>query len=117
MKILLGDISCLVSSGANETLAGPGRPRAALPDTRIPTELDVELLRWRCGFGPLHYRRVRGHGGIGLFRLRSRWPATERVVGHLPAPDEASRKASGLEGPPATSQGPMPAQPLDEHLR
>lgn len=63
---------------------------AALPDTRIRTDLDVEVLRWRYGFAPLHYRGIREAGGIGLFRLRERGPATECVVGHLLAPDEVT---------------------------
>ena len=61
---------------------------ATLPDDRIRTALDVDVLRWRYGFGPLHYRAVREAGGIGLFRLRKRGAATECVVGHLLAPDE-----------------------------
>jgi GNAT superfamily N-acetyltransferase len=59
-----------------------------LPDDRIRTQLDVEVLRWRYGFGPLHYRGLREGGGIVLFRLRRRGPATECVVGHVLAPDQ-----------------------------
>ena len=61
---------------------------ARLPDDRIRTHLDVEVLRWRYGFGPLHYRGLREDGGIVLFRLRRRGPATECVVGHLVAPTD-----------------------------
>jgi GNAT superfamily N-acetyltransferase len=64
---------------------------AALPADRIRTDLDVEVLRWRYGFAPLHYRGVREGGGIGLFRLRRRGAATECVVGHLLAPDDEVR--------------------------
>jgi GNAT superfamily N-acetyltransferase len=64
---------------------------AALVDDRIRTHLDADVLRWRYGFGPLHYRGVRDGGGIGLFRLRRRGPAIECVVGHLLAPDDATR--------------------------
>jgi GNAT superfamily N-acetyltransferase len=64
---------------------------AELPDRGIRTDLDVEVLRWRYGFAPLHYRGVRTAGGIGLFRLRRRGPATECVVGHLLAPDDTVR--------------------------
>lgn len=64
---------------------------AGLPDDRIRTDLDVDVLRWRYGFGPLHYRGLREAGGIGLFRLRRRGPSTECVVGHLLAPDERTR--------------------------
>jgi hypothetical protein len=80
-----------VASSAEDVLADETELRtliAALPSDRIRTDLDAEVLRWRYGFGPLHYRGVRGHGGIGLFRLRKRGPATECVVGHLLAPDE-----------------------------
>jgi GNAT superfamily N-acetyltransferase len=59
---------------------------------RIRTDLDVDVLRWRYGFGPLHYRGVREAGGIGLFRLRRRGPATECVVGHLLVPDAAAER-------------------------
>ena len=60
---------------------------AALPAERIRTDLDIDVLRWRYGFAPLHYRGLRDAGGIVLFRLRRRGPATECVVGHLLAPD------------------------------
>jgi GNAT superfamily N-acetyltransferase len=62
-----------------------------LPDDRIRTHLDVDVLRWRYGFGPLHYRGVREAGGMGLFRLRRRGPVVECVVGHLLVPDDAAR--------------------------
>jgi GNAT superfamily N-acetyltransferase len=66
---------------------------ARMPSTGIRTDLDVEVLRWRYGFAPLHYRgvRMRDGGGIGLFRLRRRGPALECVVGHLLAPDDTAR--------------------------
>jgi GNAT superfamily N-acetyltransferase len=64
---------------------------SVMPDERIRTDLDVEVLRWRYGFVPLHYRGVRHGDGIGLFRLRRRGPVTECVVGHLLAPDHATR--------------------------
>ncbi len=60
---------------------------AALPDARIRTDLDAEVLRWRYGFAPLHYRGLVDDDGVVLFRLRRRGPATECVVGHLLAPD------------------------------
>jgi GNAT superfamily N-acetyltransferase len=65
---------------------------AALPDDRIRTHLDVDVLRWRYGFAPLHYRGLRDAGGIGLFRLRRRGPATECVVGHMLVADDAARR-------------------------
>jgi GNAT superfamily N-acetyltransferase len=64
---------------------------AALADDRIRTDLDVEVLRWRYGFAPLHYRGLTVDGAIGLFRLRRRGPAVECVVGHLLAPDARRR--------------------------
>ena len=65
---------------------------AALPAERIRTDLDVNVLRWRYGFGPLHYRGLREDGGVALFRLRRRGPATECVVGHVLAPDDATSR-------------------------
>ena len=65
---------------------------AALPDERVRTDLDVEVLRWRYGFAPLHYRGLRAGDGVVLFRLRRRGPATECVVGHVLAPDAATAR-------------------------
>jgi GNAT superfamily N-acetyltransferase len=65
---------------------------ARLPDDRIRTDLDVDVLRWRYGFGPLHYRAVHNDDGIGLFRLRRRGPATECVVGHVLSADAAATR-------------------------
>jgi GNAT superfamily N-acetyltransferase len=62
-------------------------------DDRIRTALDFEVLRWRYGFEPLHYRGLRAAGGLVLFRMRRRGAVTECVVGHLLAPD---RRARGL---------------------
>jgi GNAT superfamily N-acetyltransferase len=79
-----------LASSAEDVLADDAEVAAlikSLPDTRIRTDLDVEVLRWRYGFGPLHYRGIRTSGGIALFRLRRRGPAIECVVGHLLAPD------------------------------
>jgi GNAT superfamily N-acetyltransferase len=58
-----------------------------LPQDRIRTDLDPAVLRWRYGFGPLHYRAIRVDRGLTLFRLRRRGPAVEAVVGHVLAPD------------------------------
>ncbi len=76
---------------AEEVLADAGLLEdllARLPDDRIRTDLDVEVLRWRYGFAPLHYRGLAEDGGVVLFRLRRRGPATEGVIGHLLAPDD-----------------------------
>ena len=56
---------------------------AALRDDRIRTNLSVEVLRRPYGFAPLHYHGIRDGGGLVLFRLRRRGPATEYVVGYL----------------------------------
>jgi GNAT superfamily N-acetyltransferase len=61
-----------------------------LPDERIRTDLDVNVLHWRYGFEPLHYRAIHDAGGILFFRLRRRGPATECVVGHVLASDQAT---------------------------
>jgi GNAT superfamily N-acetyltransferase len=63
----------------------------SLPDDRIRTDLDADVLRWRYGFAPLHYRGLSVDGAVGLFRLRRRGPAVECVVGHLLAPDDRRR--------------------------
>jgi hypothetical protein len=65
---------------------------ASLKSDRIRTDLSPEVLRWRYGFGPLHYRAVRHAGGIGMFRLRRRGPALECVVGHVLAPDASTAR-------------------------
>jgi GNAT superfamily N-acetyltransferase len=64
----------------------------ALPADRIRTDLDPDVLRWRYGFAPLHYRAVRTQAGIALFRLRRRGPATECVIGHILAHDRAAAR-------------------------
>lgn len=60
---------------AQQILDGRGAP-----DHRLRTALTPDVLRWRYGFGPLHYRAVHGPAGTGIFRLRRRGPATEAVV-------------------------------------
>lgn len=60
---------------------------AELPDDRIRTDLDVDVLRWRYGFEPLHYRGIREDDGFALFRLRRRGPVIEGVIGHVVARD------------------------------
>jgi GNAT superfamily N-acetyltransferase len=62
---------------------------ATQPDAQIHTDLSVAVLRWRYGFHQLHYRAIRDHGGVLLFRLRRRGPAVECVVCHVLAPDVA----------------------------
>jgi GNAT superfamily N-acetyltransferase len=59
-----------------------------LPVDGISTDLSPTFLRWRYGFGPLHYRAVRSPRGLALFRLRRRGPAVEAVVGHVLAPQD-----------------------------
>jgi GNAT superfamily N-acetyltransferase len=62
-----------------------------LPADRVRTDLTPAVLRWRYGFGPLHYRGLREADGLVVFRLRRRGPATECVVGHVLAPDVRAR--------------------------
>jgi GNAT superfamily N-acetyltransferase len=64
----------------------------SLPDDRIRTDLSVEVLRWRYGYGPLRYRAITADHGILLFRLRCRGPAVECVVGHVLACDAHTRR-------------------------
>lgn len=82
-----------VASPAGEVLGDDAAVTALLaqlPDDRIRTDLDVEVLRWRYGFGPLYYRGIRDDDGLLLFRLRRRGPATECVVGHVLAADNVA---------------------------
>jgi GNAT superfamily N-acetyltransferase len=65
---------------------------SGLPDDRIRTDLDGDVLRWRYGFGPLHYRGLRHDRGLVLFRLRRRGSAIECVVGHLLTADDATAR-------------------------
>jgi GNAT superfamily N-acetyltransferase len=62
---------------------------SALPDERIRTDLDIDVLRWRYGFRPLQYRAIRGRSGMLIFRLRRRGAATECVICHILAADKA----------------------------
>ncbi|GGI05324.1 GNAT family N-acetyltransferase [Egicoccus halophilus] len=81
-----------VGERAAEVLADDVRLGRLLAATRlrgIATELSPAFLRWRYGFGPLHYRGLQEDDGLVLFRLRRRGPATECVVGHLLATDDA----------------------------
>lgn len=78
---------------AIEALADDDRVDALLgaaDDGRIRTDLTTDVLRWRYGFEPLHYRAVWVGDGLALFRLRRRGPSTECVVGHVLAPDAAT---------------------------
>jgi GNAT superfamily N-acetyltransferase len=61
-------------------------------DGRIRTDVDIEVLRWRYGFGPLHYRALVQPDGLLLFRLRRRGPSVECVVGHVLARDDGARR-------------------------
>jgi hypothetical protein len=58
---------------------------------RIATDRSAAHLRWRYGFGPLHYRAITAGGqladGLAVFRLRRRGPAVEAVLCELLAPD------------------------------
>lgn len=79
---------------ALEALADAERVTSLLDtpaDGRIRTDVDVEVLRWRYGFAPLHYRALVQPDGLLLFRLRRRGPALECVVGHVLARDDGGR--------------------------
>lgn len=66
------------------------------PAGRVATDLTPELLRWRYGFGPLHYRVVTlGRDvadGFAVFRRRRRGSATEVTVCDVIVPPDASRR-------------------------
>jgi len=47
----------------------------------------AEYLRWRYGFGPLHYRTVDVRGGLAIFRVRRRGPSREVALCEWLAPD------------------------------
>ncbi len=86
-----------LAASADELLAD-GRAVVDLLDSRpeggrIRTDLDVEVLRWRFGFKPLHYRGLATDDGLALFRLRRRGPAVECVVCEVLAPDVGSERA------------------------
>jgi GNAT superfamily N-acetyltransferase len=83
-------LPCEAGSPAIEALTDDSELRQLirmLPADRIRTDLDPDVLRWRYGFAPLHYRAIRVDRGLALFRLRRRGPAVEAVVGHVLAPD------------------------------
>jgi GNAT superfamily N-acetyltransferase len=52
----------------------------AAPAGRWSTPLTLEHLRWRYGFGPLHYRAIEVRGGICIFRVRRRGASRELAV-------------------------------------
>ena len=63
----------------------------------LATVRSAAFLRWRYGFGPLHYRAVVAPGGIAdgvaLFRLRERGKAVETVLADVLVPgDDATRR-------------------------
>lgn len=63
---------------------------ASAPPVPLATNRSPAYLRWRYGFGPLHYRVVtRGAGlagGFAVVRLRRRGPAVEGTVCELHTP-------------------------------
>lgn len=81
------------------------QPRA--PGLR--TEQSVEYLRWRYGFGPLHYRVFTGPNGVGdgvaIVRARRRGRALETVVSDVIVPHDATRLRRELITLAARSMG------------
>ena len=67
--------------------------KARPDDGAIRTKVDAEFLRWRYGFGPLHYRGVLTDGGLALFRLRRRGTGVECVVGNVLATSRRAEQA------------------------
>lgn len=63
---------------------------------RVVTDRSVQFLRWRYGFGPLHYRVITARGGLtggaAVFRLRRRGGAIEAAVSDLLAPGKRVRR-------------------------
>jgi len=57
------------------------------------------FLRWRYGFGPLHYRAVDVRGGIAIFRVRRRGPSREVALCEwlAPGPDRRALRRLGRE--------------------
>lgn len=61
------------ASAVAEVARRPAGPVWATPRT-------PELLRWRYGFEPLHYRAVEVKGGHAIFRVRRRGPLREVAI-------------------------------------
>lgn len=86
---------CDAGVPAAQALADSARVRSLLAarapaGARLRTCLDPGVLSWRYGFAPLHYRAVADDGGLAVFRLRRRGPATEAVLCLVLAADPAS---------------------------
>lgn len=79
---------------AAEALADDARVSSLLRarddgDGRLRTALATDVLRWRYGFGPLHYRALTGDDGLAVFRVRRRGDSLEGVVCVVLARDRA----------------------------
>jgi glycosyltransferase involved in cell wall biosynthesis/GNAT superfamily N-acetyltransferase len=59
----------------------PGSPRGvSSTDRRLRTDWSDDVLRWRYGLAPLHYRVVADDGATVIVRLRRRGAARELVI-------------------------------------
>ncbi len=65
---------------------------AVSPGLGIRTDRTPDHLRWRYGFGPLHYRVVQTDDAAAVVRLRRRGPATEAVVAEVASPSAAATR-------------------------
>ncbi len=78
-----------VGDPAAEALHGPGL-ESLLATVPAPggwsTPRSAAYLRWRYGFGPLHYRAVEVRGGLAVFRVRRRGPSREVALCEWLAP-------------------------------
>jgi GNAT superfamily N-acetyltransferase len=78
-----------VGDPAAEALAGSGLDallRTVPGPTQWATPRSAEYLRWRYGFGPLHYRVLEVRGGLAVFRVRRRGPNREVALCEWLAP-------------------------------
>ena len=55
------------------------------------TPRTAEYLRWRYGFGPLHYRALEVRGGLAVFRVRRRGPSREVALCEWLSPEPDRR--------------------------
>lgn len=88
-------LEALADAGAIEQLL-----QSQPTSERITTDRSVAYLRWRYGFGPLHYRAVvapAGPGdGVAVFRVRRRGPSTEAAMDEVLAPGVDPRSSASL---------------------
>jgi hypothetical protein len=83
---------------------------AAQPQGGVRTPKTQEFLRWRYGFGPLHYRVLpaderRPEDGLVVFRVRRRGRALEATITDLLLPEPRPRLVRRLVGRVLTATG------------